>query len=52
MDEENEGTLGVLAAILLLFTAMLNPVTSLVLAAAGLVGLIVYKMQSRHRPSG
>jgi 4-hydroxybenzoate polyprenyltransferase len=52
MDEESEGTLGVLAAILLLFTAMLNPITSLILAAAGLVALIAYKMRGRHRPAG
>jgi hypothetical protein len=51
MDEESEGTMGVPAAILLLFTAMLNPITSVVVTAAGLVALIVYKTRGRRRPA-
>ena len=43
MDNRTEGTLSMLAALLVLFSAMLDPRVSCVLAVAALVGLAIYK---------
>ena len=43
MDNRTEGTISILAAMLVLFSAMLDPLISVALAALFFVGLAVYK---------
>jgi hypothetical protein len=43
MDNRTEGTISILAALLVLFSAMLDPRISIALAVIGLVGLAIYK---------
>jgi hypothetical protein len=50
MNDSTEGLISSLAAILVLFTAMLDPRLSIAIAAAALTGLAAYKFLSR-RPS-
>lgn len=44
MNAKTEGTIAVLAALLVLFSAMWDPRISVVVAIAALVGLGVYKI--------
>jgi hypothetical protein len=48
MSSRTEGTLEIAAALLVLFTAMLDPRISVVLAAVALVGLGAYTLSRRH----
>ena len=49
MNEKQEGTLSIIAALLVLFTAMLAPPVSTMLAILLLVAFAVYKfLQSRQ----
>ena len=42
LTKVSEESIAILTALLMLFTAMFNPVVSFIAAAAGLVGLIIY----------
>jgi hypothetical protein len=44
MNTKIEGTLAILAALLVLFSALWNPRISVVVALAALVGLGIYKL--------
>jgi hypothetical protein len=48
MNDTTEGVIGILAAILVLFTAMLDPRLSIGLAVVALAGLAVYRFRARH----
>jgi hypothetical protein len=43
MNNQTEGTLALVAALLVLFSAMLDPKVSIILAVAGLTLLGIYK---------
>jgi hypothetical protein len=43
MDNKTEGTISILAALFVLFSAMLDPRVSVALAAIFLIGLAIYK---------
>ena len=43
MNNKTEGSLAILAALLVLFSAMLDPRVSVILAVAALIALGVYK---------
>ena len=47
MNNKTEGIISGLAAILVLFTAMLDPRVSIGFAVAALIGLAVYKFLSK-----
>ena len=49
MNNRTEGTINSLAAILVIFTAMLEPRISIGIALVALVGLAIYKFRSRER---
>ena len=44
LDSRTEGAIAIMAAFLVLFSAMLDPFVSLVLAAASLAGLGIYRL--------
>jgi hypothetical protein len=48
MNDKTEATINALAAILVLFTAMLNPRISVGLAVVFLVGLSIYKLRHKN----
>jgi hypothetical protein len=47
MNTKAEGTLAILAALLVLFSAMWDPRVSVVVSLAALVGLATYKLLQR-----
>ena len=47
MNNKTEGIISGLAAILVLFTAMLDPRVSTGIATAALIGVAIYKFQSK-----
>lgn len=51
MDNKTEGTINIVAALLVLFSAMLDPRVSVVLAIAALVGLAIYKFAFASKQS-
>ena len=51
MNEKQEGTLSIIAALLVLFTAMLAPPVSLMLAILLLVGFAIYKLVKSRQAS-
>jgi len=46
MNDKTEGIINSLAAILVLFTAMLDPRISIAIAVVALAGLAIYKFRS------
>jgi hypothetical protein len=48
MNDNAEGVISTLAAVLVLFTAMLDPRLSIGIAVAALAGLAVYKFRARR----
>ena len=48
MNHQTEGLLAIIAALLVLFSAMLNPIVSVVISVAALIGFGVYKVTSRQ----
>ncbi len=48
MDNKTEGTISVLAAIVVLFSAMFSAETSMILAVAALMGLGIYHFTAKH----
>ena len=47
MKNKTEGIVNAVAAMLVLFTAMLDPRVSIGIAVAALIGLAIYKFRSR-----
>lgn len=47
MSNKTEGTIAILAALLVLFSAMIDPVVSVVIALVALVGLGIYRFLKR-----
>lgn len=52
MNNKTEGTISILAALLVLFSAMLDPRVSVALAAVFLIALAIYKFayEPKNRP--
>ena len=50
MNSKTEGIINSLAAMLVLFTAMLDPRVSIGIAVVALIGLALYKFSSKDRP--
>ncbi|HZD42552.1 MAG TPA: hypothetical protein VE134_00700 [Methanomicrobiales archaeon] len=48
MDADKEGTIAILAALLVLFSAMLDPIISVVLAVAALFALGIYHLKGER----
>ena len=51
MNDKTEATINALAAILVLFTAMLDPRISVGLAVVFLIGLSIYKLRQKKDAS-
>ncbi|MDE2188234.1 MAG: hypothetical protein KGJ35_00690 [Patescibacteria group bacterium] len=47
MSPKTEGTISIIAALLVLFSAMLNPMVSIILAVVALVGLGIYELTKK-----
>lgn len=50
MNNQTEGLFAIIAALFVLFSAMLNPIISVIVAVAGLVLYGVYKLSVSRRP--
>ena len=48
MNSKTEGTLAIIAALLVLFSAMWDPRISVVVSVLALLGLGIYKFVQRH----
>jgi hypothetical protein len=48
MSETREDLLPTLAALLVLFTALLDPLVSLIIAGASILGLVLYTLRRRR----
>lgn len=47
MNNKTEGTINILAALFVLFSAMLDPYVSIVIAVVALVSLAIYKFAKK-----
>ena len=50
MSDKQEGTLAVIAAVLVLFSAILDPIVTVILSAALMLAFAVYKLV-KHKKS-